>query len=266
MKNIKYTVLLFGVVFVSVFSIVQAQGKQISVRDFRIDPSNYNAINPLRVLFLGDSITQGGGDDSSLKYGGYRGFLQELLKQRNINFSVVGAFNDLYYGPLSPLSAFHSGIGGAGWSPQYSYSLGSIVDAWNLSKGLNPQLVFVSGGSNGLNLGESVEHNIQSAKVLINQMYADVPSVCVVLGSNIPVINNSILNNQITKFNRSLERDVYKVLYSEGKCIFWADLNNSINKALTQKKVVFGTDGVHPVKDGYATIANAWLAGSNIFK
>ena len=239
----------------------------------RINPAAYTKETPLRVLFLGDSITQGGADDIALRYGGYRGFIQRLFPQYGLeHFQIVGAFDNPEYGPPPPWSARNSGIGGASWSPDFTYPLGSIVDAWNLSKDLHPQLVFVMGGGNGLTLGETTAHNVAAGLTLLRQIYADCPDVCIVLGSYItqdPTISlfpGIQFNQQVTDMNTALKRDGYEVLKREGRRIFWADINQAFVKAAARGRAVLGPSGTHPSQVGYQVMADCWLRDSNVFK
>lgn len=241
--------------------------------ELRINPTDYTKDNALRVLFLGDSITQGGGDDQALAYGGYRGFLQQLFPRYGLeHFEIVGAFDDPDYGPPPPYSARNSGIGGASWSPEFTYPLGSIVDAWNLSKDLHPHLVFVMGGGNGLTLGETTAHNVAAGLALLRQIFADSPGVCVVLGSyitqdpSVSLFPGITFNQQVTDMNNALKRDAYEVLRREGHRIFWADINAAFAKATARGRAVLGPSGSHPSRLGYQIMADTWLRDSNVFK
>lgn len=261
------------IVFFSVVPTTQAQAPRNRYVEKRVNPAAFDKENPLRILFLGDSITEGGGDDASLRYGGYRGFIQRLFPAYGLNhFRIVGAYESLNYGPDEPLSDLHSGIGGAGWSPDFTYPLGSIVDAWNASKSLKPQLIFVMGGGNGLTLGESVEHDVAAALTLLRQIFVDYPDVCIVLGSHIPAaptvsfIPGVNLNQQLTEMNAGLKKNVFETLKREGKRIFWADINAAFVKASRRGRLVIGPGGTHPTEEGYRVMSETWLFDSNVFK
>ena len=241
--------------------------------ELRINPAAYTKENPLRVMFLGDSITQGGGDDQALGYGGYRGFLQLLFPRYGLeHFEIVGAFDNPEYGPPPPYSARNSGIGGANWNSEFTYPLGNITDAWNQSKDLHPQLVFVMGGGNGLTLGETTAHNVAAGLGLLRQIFADSPGVCIVLGSYIPqdpsisFLPGIQFNQEVTDMNRALKRDAYEVLRREGHRIFWADINAAFVKAKARGLTVLGPSGSHPIRLGYEIMADTWLRDSNVFK
>jgi lysophospholipase L1-like esterase len=233
-----------------------------------INPSNYSTGNKLNVMFFGDSITQGTASDSSVLYGGFRGFLQEGFNSIGFDYRsyrITGAY-DVSNGPNLPYANQTRSVGlqGAGFTG--SFGAGNLRSAFNAVSGYAPDLIYLMGGVNDVSLGYTIPTILGQANNLVNDMFIYFPGVTIVLGSVPMFPSGSPYNTGVNALNHALYTGLYQTNYNLGKKIFWVDLNSLMSGRITEGSGIklYSPDNVHPMKDGYKTIANAYLR-SNVF-
>jgi lysophospholipase L1-like esterase len=208
--------------------------------------------DPLRIMPLGDSITEGWvGGQSALQDGsGYRSMLWQSLTDRGIDFDFVGSQTSLRSAGATPPVGFdrdHEGYAGY-WSSKISEpNLNSGVGGW-LSTAM-PDVVLLMSGTNDI---------IRSAT----------PTEA--------VIDLDILLDSVRGFDSSMELFVATLPRSSWVSFAKIDTFNAGIRALVEDRSMtdsklhlvdmaavldFGLhigDGVHPNFDGYSILADQW--------
>ncbi len=200
-------------------------------------------------MFFGDSITEGESSDSSLNYGGYRGFFQILMQDAGLtNFVAVGPYTS--HGPFGAnLYPNHLGAGGHGFVGTY---LGDILpnDWKNKGSSYEPDLVLLQGGSNDMSLGVSIPDSIAAAQKLIGQIFADRPDARIVMGNIHKIFTPNVSDEMVREYNGSWYA-LYRSFLASGANIYHADLYGEIETLIAKNGSVVGVldpGGVHPVK------------------
>ncbi len=146
--------------------------------------TNYSASRPLKVMAVGDSIT----DDSSIN-GAWRSYLQLLLQNNGYTFTNLGRWVSI------PTSTFtltrHEGMDGAviaspGLSPAHGYPAASNYARLTLADALTnvtPDLFLIDLGVNDMGRGRNpyfVATNDMAA--LLDMIFAKVPAANIIVG------------------------------------------------------------------------------------
>lgn len=216
----------------------------------RLDPADYSAGRPLRIMPFGDSITFGENPDFG-NTGGYRPLLKALLPGLGFpHTDFVGRVNF----PASITDPETESLGGTTvLSPGiYLWSGNSLTDFYPVAFAANdPDIMLVMAGSNDLSGGRAPLAVAAGMDALLDTVFATDPSVLVFLGSQTPLAASHPLTPLIGPYNTALH-DVYLHQASLGRQVFWVDLFSAITKPH------LSSDGVHLSPQGYTVVAEQW--------
>jgi len=201
----------------------------------------------LRVLPLGDSITQSNNTHLSYRYP-----LWEKFVDANMSVDFIGSLNVNYGGNL-----VFPAYGGKVFDPDHEGHWGWTVDA--LLNGMNtwlpnytPDVVLLNAGTNDLRLGHSVASTVNELKQVISKIRGKNPNVKVLLSNLTPKTNpesnirEKPLNDQIPGIASSMT--------SAQSPVIFVDLASSFNASTDT------FDGVHPNASGEEKMAQRWFA------
>jgi lysophospholipase L1-like esterase len=208
---------------------IQAAGRALGFRSVA-------STNTLRVLPFGDSITWG---YPSSDGGGYRCELQNYLTTQESTLEMVGS------GSAGPCTQ-NKNEGHSGWTIAQLSSISNCTIT-----GYRPNVVLLDIGTNDLNNGGSVASAVSEIQNLINKIFADRPSVTVLVGALIPTTNSTVAS-KMRSFNLEVSAWVADQK-SAGKHIRWVDMG--------MVKTTDLQDGLHPNDAGYQKMAFGWTAG-----
>jgi hypothetical protein len=215
--------------------------------------------NPLRILPAGDSITA---SHDELR-GGYRGPLQDLLDEFEVEHQYVGTRTDRSAGIRD---GAHDGY--PGWSmtqllngddtPPWG-SLSSLADS---VKKFEPDVMLLLCGTNPIYLGEP-EPVMQTMRELVDNMLDTRPTMHLFLGSILPILHGpkpwnmtvpQSIYKRVKQYN-ILQAGLVAEYAAEGKPIHFVDHYPIANGATD-----LGADGVHPAANVFPRMAWAWFS------
>ena len=208
----------------------------------------------LRIMPLGDSITQG---HSSTDTAGYRGLLWEGLKSAGYDVDYVGT-RAVDPGTISGMDPDHEGHGG--WCiTDPSGNGSSILDklpSW-LGEVDAPNVILVLLGTNDSGEDDFETKGLEDMGKTLEVLRQVEPDAHVLLAtvlwrSSEP--NNTRIANV---FNPGLA-GLVEAQSAKGQKITLVDMRSKIPVEGTNGNRYFA-DGLHPNRDGYQLMANAWL-------
>lgn len=223
--------------------------------------SHYSSANPIKAMFIGDSIT----DDCVLD-GAWRKYLQPLLvtngipylaQGRNVSFPTAGFSNNRHEGYCGTVIA-PPGVYGPvhGYNPADAYLLRIVSDTLTNTA---PELVLILIGANDIGRGRNpwtVATN--DMPELLNVIFADVPDANVVLAKTTTLLNASLGYNayatNVPIYNAALQAMVNQ-RRALGQNVFLADMFSAVDYA-----TMFNADHLHPNVTGLRAIAAEFAA------
>lgn len=218
---------------------------------------------PLRILPMGDSITEGcDADISPQDYEGYRYKLWKSLNQAGLRFVYVGSIAG---NRISEEGLFRN-EGHGGWTIDGTNGIANITD--RVMTKYDPDMIllqigtndcyFAAGtyGSNMSSLG-TISDKLEN---LLKKIFRKKPTGCTVFLAQItPDMQGDVRNNWNIAYNGSMPGMVSR-LSSSGKSILLVDnysplmaLGKSLNYGLSK-------DSLHPCGTGYTEMAKTWSA------
>jgi lysophospholipase L1-like esterase len=224
--------------------------------------TNYTAARPLRILPVGDSIT----DDCSIN-GAWRLYLQPLLQANGYAFTNLGRWVS------SPSGSFtktrHEGICGAviaypgmfgyhGYLTVSNYALHTVADVLTNT---TPDLVLVDLGVNDMGYGRDpymVATNHLAA--LLDLVFSRVPAAQIIVGKPTSISRATIGSPQYLTFSTNMPifcaalQTLVNVRRAQGQNVFVADLFSAVDPA-----TMLQGDGTHPTATGFSAMAREWL-------
>jgi len=210
--------------------------------------SSLGLARSIRVMPLGDSITQGGYTINSQYVpgeGGYRSFLLPWLKKKIPGLEAVGSLSD---GPKSLSDPRHEGH--AGW--RIDQIQNNIVD-WLAE--FKPDVVLLMIGTNDFTQNWDIQNAPARLQKLVDTILNQSPDLQLFLSSITPTKDNS-LNAKIKIYNDAI-RDIVIMKKQMGRNISWVPIFETAGLAYSTGDLV--ADGVHPTRQGYKKIAHAWF-------
>jgi acyl-CoA thioesterase-1 len=199
------------------------------------------AENPIRIMPLGDSITQ-----ANSKHNSYRRPLWIQLQYAGYKVDFVGSSRENFQGP-PPLSDFDQDHEGH-WGWRVDQILEQI-DNWTRTS--RPDIVLIHLGTNDLNQGQSQESTIGELRQLILILRKNNPRVKLLLAQLIPCGNKA----RIQQFNRLIVNLARETNTLDSPVIV-VDQFTGFNA--TKGSDTY--DGCHPSKAGEKKMANRWFA------
>ena len=203
----------------------------------------------VKIMPLGDSLTQGGQHNTSA----YRGYLSTMLKEGGHNSIFVGCHKWSYEG-IKDGNWMHSGFGGA--------TVKSLSNELESMKDCNPDIILLMIGRNDNTKGISAEKTVQDMEeLLINKLYEMFPDVHIFLANPPPdrmyngaeTLNNSdIVMRDFLPAYRQLVEDKK----AQGSKIDFVEMTAETTGIVWQDFTA--DDFVHPLPEGYEKLAKCW--------
>ncbi|MFH1102799.1 MAG: SGNH/GDSL hydrolase family protein [Pseudomonadota bacterium] len=196
---------------------------------------------PIRIMPLGDSITQGyKGQDS------YRRNLWLKLITAGIEADFVGSLKKNYRG--KPLHADFDMDHEGHWGWRADHVLAKINE-WSAKN--TPDIVLLHLGTNDIGTGEEIEETAKEISDIIGTLRKQNSRVSVLLAQIIPV-DDEAANKRIKKFNHRLELLAKRIGTTESPVISVNHFDGFDPKSDTD-------DGVHPNEMGMEKMAETWF-------
>ena len=219
--------------------------------------NNYNAVKPLKIMPLGDSIT-----DDCVVNGSWRKPLQPLLEANGFPFTFVGRNTSTAATGFTKLK--HEGHCGAVVAAPGILSDGRYTAALNYLQYIAPQastnaipdVMLILIGANDIGNGRNpwlvATNNVDT---LLNIIFSNAPNVTVVLAQatgqeNYPGLSVNGMNIPI--YNAALQKLVNQ-RRTLGQKVCLADLYSVVTYPVNF------SDGLHPNTNGMKQAANEWL-------
>jgi lysophospholipase L1-like esterase len=198
---------------------------------------------PVRVMPLGDSITQGCCSGTTTE-GGYRNKLYYLLTAQSFNLDFVGSILD-FNNPVLP-DRDHEGRPGARIN-----DLRQNIASW-LKASEDPDVILLNIGTNDFYNGSSVAAALDSIRNLIVDLSSLRPHAKIIVSSLLPRTDTVERMQLHESFNEALPAMVSEQA-ALGRQVSFADIHAAVSPEY------LSADGVHPTLAGYDKMADGWL-------
>jgi len=228
--------------------------------------TNYTASQPLKVLAIGDSIT-----DDSVTNGAWRLYLQPLLVANGYNFTNLGrwasvpapGFTQVHHEGMDGSVIAAPGLSGPthGYAAANNYSLLTVSDALNSFAGVMPDLFLIDMGVNDMGRGRNpsfVATNNLSA--LLDLIFSYAPSAHIIISKPTTITYSTILTPPYDTYGTNMYiftdavQAVAAARRAQGQNVFVADLFSAVNGS-----TMLNSDGTHPDSAGLSAIANEMM-------
>lgn len=226
--------------------------------------TNFNASTPLKVMAVGDSIT----DDCSIN-GAWRQYLQPLLETNGYPFTFLGRFNSTSSGTFTKVN--HEGICGAViaapglmTTPVHNYAGPDTYIQKTLMDGLatnSPDLVLIFMGANDIGRGRNpyvVATNDLPA--LLDSIFAKLPAANIIVtkpttlqNANVGTPFYSSFATNVHIYNTAMQ-SMINTRHAQGQNVFLADMFSVVDG-----RTMLLSDNLHPNALGLNAIAQEWL-------
>ena len=226
--------------------------------------TNFSAANPLKVMAVGDSIT----DDCSIP-GAWRQYLQPLLETNGYPFTFLGRFSSTRSGTFTKVK--HEGICGAViaapglmTSPVHNYAGADTYLQKTLMDGLvtnTPDLVLIFMGANDIGRGRNpylVATN--HLPTLLDSIFARLPAANIIVTKPTTLQNAAVgtplyssFATNVPIYNTAMQ-SMINARRVQGQNVFLADMFSVVDG-----RTMFQSDYLHPNAAGLKAIANEWL-------
>jgi lysophospholipase L1-like esterase len=226
--------------------------------------ANFSAANPIKVMAIGDSIT----DDNTP--GAWRQYLQPLLDANGYPFTFVGRVSSVPSGSFTKTN--HEGYSGAVIAPPgvLSYAMHGYAGpdvylqkiAADALTNATPDLVLLLIGVNDIGRGrDPYQVATNDMPNLLDIIFSNAPNANVILAkvtslynANLSGLNYAAYASNIPIYNAALQTMVNQ-RRALGQKVFLADMFSVVQRA-----VMFNGDNVHPNTTGLQAIAQEWFA------
>lgn len=224
--------------------------------------SNYTASNPLKIMPVGDSIT----DDCAIN-GAWRLYLQPLLQTNGYAFTNLGRWlssssptftKTRHEGICGAVIAFPGMFGWHGYPTLSNYALKTVADALTNTA---PELFLIDLGVNDMGYGRNpyvVATNHMSA--LLDLIFAKVPSAQIIIGKPTSITRASIGTPPYSTYATNMPifcaalQSLVNSRRASGENVFAADLFSAVNPS-----TMLQSDGTHPNAAGFKVMAQEWF-------
>jgi lysophospholipase L1-like esterase len=190
---------------------------------------------PIKIMPMGDSITQG---TNSTDGGGYRSYLWNLLKAGGYSVDFVGSLKD---GPTT-IDRDHEG--------HYAWETADLIN--NISTFLTnskPDIILLLTGSSDLEYGETPQTAATRLGTLLDMIHSQAPNTTVIASDATPEVG--ISGNGKQQAYNALVPAVISSRVNQGYKLYPIKLST----AMTLNDL---SDGAHPNDRGYSKLASAW--------
>ena len=234
-----------------------ADGTQVSARWYITQKSNKQ---PLRIMPLGDSITEGcDANVDPSEYEGYRYMLWKSLSQSGLRFVFVGSVA----GIRTQSDGLYRNEGHGGWTIDGTNGIANIVDRVNTK--YDPDVILLQIGTNDCHLAATTYGNDMTYMSLISdklenllkKIYKKNTGCTIILAQIPPNLQGGVRDTWNMAYNATMSGTV-ETFSNAGNSIALVDnytplkaLGASVNYGLSK-------DNLHPSATGYAEIAKSW--------
>lgn len=229
------------------------------------------AADPVRIMPVGDSITNGDGET-----GGYRKYLDYALKQKNISFDMVGPKKDMnasfnYNGQNVQYDSDHAGFSGfqikevPGWGQaQNTGSLYNELKNGNKVKQYDPDIILLIIGTNDMTANRDLGACSDDLHALLDYMLENMDQDGMIFLASIPEFTAYGGSPQrVGNYNNTVKK-VAEDYKGSGKHVQFADIHGCLSTS------DLSSDNLHPSGKGYEKMGKFWaetiadyLAGSS---
>lgn len=239
-----------------------------------VDAENPEPAAPLRIMPLGDSITEGWDPESRGAHGGYRADLWQAFQADGRTVDFVGSADALTPPPPPRLGdGNHEGHGGwridqiANGRSSSCTADGPTWGDWirNVLDTHEPEVVLLHIGTNDIIQGANGGPNVGCENAtgmrdrlsrLLDVMTAFRPAMRIHVATLIPI--NDARDQHVSAFNALLPALVQAKADQNRKVALVKDMNTAVEKSWTDLP-----DGVHPSNGAYSRMAARWYAALN---
>ena len=225
------------------------------------------ATEPLVILPLGDSITQGAG-----AAGGYRAPLLTLLTNAGYRIQFVGSgTNNATAQLVAAGNAAHEGHGSYTTTDLHDNLDGNVAGPsannggfWltgiaGVRPAVYPDVILLMAGVNDLGVNQlSPTQGLAGLQALLDKLVTMRPVARIVVSTLTPYIGTNYPNREANQqiFNAALP-GIVSNRQAAGQRITLCDVRSGV--PLTNAAALLGSDGVHPNQSGYDAIAPVWF-------
>lgn len=213
---------------------------------------------PLKIMPLGNSITQG-----NMEHVSYRYPLWKKLIDADVNFEFVGSHTENNGGtpsfdPHKGQTFSNRNEGHWGWTTDEI--LNGKDGKGNLSQwlqGYSPDIVLMHLGTNDMFRNQSIDETITEIETVINTIAEKSPGVTILIAKLIPAYDQKVgttAAQNIESLNQRIEQLVNEQS-STGPPIILVDQNSGFNA--TEGADTY--DGIHPNSSGMEKMAQRWF-------
>ncbi len=212
------------------------------------DAATKDNIHTIRIMPLGDSITQ-----ADSQHPGYRYPLWKLLKDGGYDFDFVGSMKDNHRGenPVQTFDTDHEGHWG--WSADQI--LNGFPGTEKLDDFINkntPDVVLLHLGSNDIFRGEPIQEIEADLTKIINTLISLNKNIIILIAQILPVADNRI-NQRIGILNNAISQLPNKINISEKQLVV-------VNQFEGFNPQTDTYDGAHPNSAGEDKMAGKWYS------
>ncbi len=205
------------------------------------DNSALNTSGTIRIMPLGDSITQGvhGSTDNA----GYRNDLAELLDSQGFDYDFVGTKRD-----------------GSGFDRDHEGHSGVRADELlaELNSYLNsnpPDLILLHIGTNDISALQTPETTVDEIGEILDTIHRFDGTILTILSSVVPRKDRK--DDETTTLN-SFISNLFSIKQNAGYNLTYVDMNEAFKENLNWEDD-YMDDSVHPNDTGYAVMAGVWF-------
>lgn len=225
--------------------------------------TNYTAAHPLKVLAIGDSIT-----DDSVTNGAWRAYLGKLLVTNGYVFTNLGrwssatapGFTQVHHEGMDGQVIAAPGLSGPthGYTAANNYALLTVSNALT---NLAPDLVLIDLGVNDMGRGRNPYHvATNDLAALLDLIFTKVPSAHIIVSKPTTITFSTILSPPYNTYRTNMLtfcdaiQAVAAARRAAGQNVFVADLFSVVHGPS-----MLNSDGTHPNATGLSAIANEMM-------
>lgn len=227
--------------------------------------TNYTSAHPLKVLEIGDSIT-----DDSVTNGAWRVYLEPLLLTNGYAFTNLGrwtsivqaGFTRVHHEGMDGSVIAYPGVSGTthGYAAISNYSLLTVADAFATMTNALPDLVLIDMGVNDMGRGRDPQYvATNDLSALLDLIFSNVPSAHIIVSKPTTISYATILNYSAYGTNMPIFCGAVQALAAarraRGQNVYVADLFSVVNG----QTMVNTSDDLHPNSVGRLAIANEMM-------
>ncbi|MBQ9898328.1 MAG: carbohydrate binding domain-containing protein [Ruminococcus sp.] len=216
-----------------------------------------SSADPVRIMPIGDSITFGYGET-----GGYRKYLDYALKEKGIEFDMVGpegkdSESFVYNGTTCQYDGNHAGYSGFTIKQQYpipSWGENGLLEklqSKDAVKNAQPDIVLLIIGTNDMTANRDLSACEEDLHTLVDYILGDMPEGGVIFMGSIPEFTAYGGNStRVGNYNQTVQ----KVAESYGDNVQFADVHGCLNGMAD----IDTADNLHPNGGGYEKMGRFW--------